>query len=214
MTEARTLTVAQAKASGTSLAVGNRPTPQQAAAKRVTTQRTRDSAAGVVAVAVLVNDKPPVPARRRSSPEVLEVERQDRQVVTLRDCHHRRVGIPKVEIRKAGVDLDGPPPQCGRDTGHSMLAGGERPEEQSRGSASDPRPEELVDLDDHGFRDQQIATELGDDARRQRMRPIPTIGRRDERPGVGDDPQLESTRSRRYCSARRPSSSGPSPEPT
>jgi hypothetical protein len=163
---------------------------------------------------MLVNDEAPEPPRRRRSPEVGEVERQDRQIVGLGDRHDRGIGVPKVELREAGVDLDGPPPQCGRHTGHSVLASGDRLEEQSSGSAVETRAEELVDLDDHGFWDEQIPTELGHDAGRERVRPIAAIGRGDERPGVGDDPQPESTRSRRYSSAKRPSSSGPSPDPT
>jgi hypothetical protein len=46
------------------------------------------------------------------------------------------------------------------------------------------------------------------------MSAVAPIRGRDERPGVGNRPQRASTSSRRYSSARRPRSSGPSPAPT
>jgi hypothetical protein len=79
---------------------------------------------------------------------------------------------------------------------------------------SDARAQQLVDLDDHRLRNDEVSAELGHQARSEGVGLIPAVRRGDERPGVGDDPQRASTSSFKYRSAARPRSSGPSPAST
>jgi hypothetical protein len=74
--------------------------------------------------------------------------------------------------------------------------------------------EKLVDLDHHGPEDKQLPPKLGHERGSQTVRPVAAIRRRDQRAGVGNDPQRAVTSSRTQRSASRPRSSGPSPEPT
>jgi hypothetical protein len=128
---------------------------------------------------------------------VLEVEGQDWQPLPLSEGHDASVGKTEVEISEAKVDLDRAPKQACRNRRERVLAGRDGSKERPRRHAVDPRTEELVDLDDHRPRDEQLAAELGDERRSEAVRTIAPVGGRDERPGVGDDLQREVTSSRR-----------------
>jgi len=107
--------------------------------------------------------------------------------------HHARVGEAEVEIGEAGVELDRPPHEAGREERHLVLAGAECLEEQPRGVRADSRAKQLVDLDDHRAGDDQLATDPRHELRRERVCAVAAVRRGDERPGVGDDPQRAVT---------------------
>jgi hypothetical protein len=78
-----------------------------------------------------------------------------------------------------------------------VLARGERLEKQARRAGADARTEKLVDLDQHRPWNHELPPQFGDERSGEAVRPVATVGRRDQRPGVGDDPQRAVTSSRR-----------------
>ena len=76
-----------------------------------------------------------------------------------------------------------------------MLAGVQRRQEQARGVGTDTGAQQLIDLDDHRARHDQIAAEAGDELGREAVRLVAPVRGRDQRPGVSDDPQRAETRS-------------------
>lgn len=128
---------------------------------------------------------------------MLEVERQDREAVPLRKSHHAAVDEAEVEIGEASVDLDGASEQRRGKEGHRVLADGNCSKECPSRADADTRPQELVDLDQHGRGNEQLAPELGDERRREPVGTIAPIRRRDEWPGIGDNSQRAATSSRR-----------------
>lgn len=128
---------------------------------------------------------------------MLEIEREDRQPVPLRKRHHTAVDEAEAEIREAGVDLHRASEQSLGQEGHRVLPGVERREKRPGGVGADARAEKLIDLDDDGVGNEQLAPELGHERRSQPMRTIAAIRRGDQRAGIGDDPQRAATSSRR-----------------
>jgi hypothetical protein len=92
-----------------------------------------------------------------------------------------------------------------------MLTGGEGFEEKARGVCADPGPKELTGLDDDWHRNNELTTEASDQLCGDAVRLVSPVGGRDQWTRVRDDLQRDSTSSRRYRSAARPRSSGPSP---
>jgi len=78
-----------------------------------------------------------------------------------------------------------------------MLPDRKRPEKGPGSLASHAGAEELVDLDDHGVRHEEIAPELRDQSRGQTEGGVAPIRGRDERRRVGDDFQRMVTSSRK-----------------
>jgi hypothetical protein len=68
-----------------------------------------------------------------------------------------------------------------------------RVEEEPRRVRADARAKELVDLDEHRVRYEQIASELGDECRSERVRLIAAVGSGDARARIDDDPQVAVT---------------------
>jgi hypothetical protein len=95
-----------------------------------------------------------------------------------------------------------------------VRAYGECAEEQARRLDADPRSYQVIDLDGNRNGDAEVAPEAADERSGQRVRRVTAIDRCNEGPRVGDDCQRLASASRRYCSARRLRSAGPSPEPT
>jgi hypothetical protein len=132
---------------------------------------------------------------RRS--EVLEVEGEDRQPVPLCDRHHAPIDEAQIEIGIASIELGGAPGDSRGEKQHGVFPADERSEECTCRMWADASAEELIDLDNHRVRNEQLAPELGDERGREPVRAIAPIRRRDQRPGVGDESQRAVTSSRR-----------------
>lgn len=76
-----------------------------------------------------------------------------------------------------------------------MLAGVQRREEQARSVRADPGAQQLIDLDNHGIWHDQPASQTSHELGGETVGPIASVGSRDQRSGVGDDPQRAETRS-------------------
>ena len=156
-----------------------------------------DSRVCGVGVARLVDDEPPVAAPWPRGSEVREVECEDRKIMPFGAGHDGSVGEAEVEIGEARVELDSAAKQAGREEGDRVLASRYRVEEEPRRVRADARAKELVDLDEYRVRYEEIASELADQGRRERVRLIAAVGGGDERARVGDDPQAVVTGARR-----------------
>lgn len=128
---------------------------------------------------------------------MLEVEGQDRQALALGHGHHRGVGEAEAEVGEARVDLNRASQQSRREEHDRVLAGGERIQERARGVAADTSAQELIDLDDDGFGNDEVPPELRHELGRERVRAVAPVRRREQRTGVGDDFQRALTSSRR-----------------
>jgi hypothetical protein len=128
---------------------------------------------------------------------VLKVEGQDRQALALGHGHHRGVREPEAEVGEARVDLNRASQQSRREEDDRVLAGGERIQERARGVTADPSAQELIDLDDDGFGNDELAPELRNELGREPVRAVAPVRRREQWPGVGDDLQRALTSSRR-----------------
>jgi hypothetical protein len=177
-------------------------------------ETSRTLSAEVLLVAVFVYDELPETVGGPRRPEMLEVEREYRQPITLGDRHHRCVAVAEAEISKRPINLDGAPQKRRRQIDHHMLAVGQGIQKQAGSVSADPGAQQLIDLDDHRLGNEQIPSKLGQQSCRKRMGFVPAVRSSDQRPRVGDDPQRASTSSFRYLSAARPRSSGPSPAAT
>ena len=155
------------------------------------------SAVCCVGVARLVDDEPPVAAPRLRGSEVREVEREDRKVVAFGASHDGGVGEAEVEIGEARLDLDSAAKQAGGEERDGVLADRGRVEEEPCRVRADARAKELVDLDEYRIRYEQIASELGDECRCERVSLIAAVGGGDEGACVGDDLQVVVTGARR-----------------
>lgn len=134
--------------------------------------------------------------------------------MALGDGHDRGVDEPEIEICVLRIELDGAPEEAWRHVRDRVVADGEGAKEQARRFGPDPVSHDVIDLDRHRIRNDEVSPEATDERRSQSMRRITTVDCRDERPGVRDDAQRFASASRRYSSARRLKSGGPSPEPT
>ncbi len=134
--------------------------------------------------------------------------------MAFRDRHHGRVDEPQLEVCIARVDLGGTPEQPRRQVDDRMLPAGDRGEECARSMRADPGTKELIDLDQHEVGDEEVAPQLGDERGAERVSAVTPVRCGDERPGIADDLQRADTSSRKYFSAMRPRSSGPSPDAT
>lgn len=150
---------------------------------------------GGLGVAGLIDHQAPEPPFGARGAEVLEVEREDRQAVTLGDRHDRSVGHSEVQVGEARVDRDGTAQQPRRQVGHIVLAGVQRREEQARSVRADPGAQQLIDLDNHGRWHDQPASQASHELGGETVSLIASVGSRDQRPGVGDDPQRAEMRS-------------------
>jgi hypothetical protein len=95
-----------------------------------------------------------------------------------------------------------------------MLTCGEGCEEQARGVCAQPGPQELIGLDHDWHRNNELTTEASDQFCGDAVRLVSPVGGRNQRTRVRDDLQRDSMSSRRYRSAARPRSFGPSPAAT
>jgi hypothetical protein len=128
---------------------------------------------------------------------VLEVEGEDRHPLALGNRHHRGVRKSETKVGEARVDLNRASQQSRRKECNRVLAGGECVEERTSRVVADTRTQELIDLDDHRVRNDEIAPELRYELRRERMRLVTAIRRREQWAAVGDDLQRALTSSRR-----------------
>jgi hypothetical protein len=117
-------------------------------------------------VAVFVDHELPEAVAGRRCPKVLEVEGQHGQSLAFGERHDRRVGVSETEISELGIESDGSPQERRRAEGDCVLAGGERREKQPRRRGRHARPQQLIHLDNDGFRDQKVPAELRDQCRR------------------------------------------------
>ena len=62
---------------------------------------------------------------------------------------------------------------------------------------ADPRAKQLIDLDDHRARHDQLTAKAGYELGRETVRLVAPVRGRDQRAGVSDDPQRAETRSDR-----------------
>src|SRR5262249_38966562 len=155
-------------------------------------------------IASLVDDEAPVATGRTRCAKVLEVERQEGEIVSLGVRHERRIGHPEVEVSVRSIELRCSSQQHGSEKCHLVFAGNQRFQETSCGPRSNPRPKEIIHLHDYGVEYDQLPTELRNEGGSQFVRFVPSVGSREEWAGVGEDPHRTVTGSRRYCSAIRP----------
>ncbi len=78
---------------------------------------------------------------------MLEVERQDRKVLLLGQCHHGRVDEPDTKVGEPGVDVYRAAKKPRRCKGNRVLAARHRLEERSRRRRRHSRPQKLINLD-------------------------------------------------------------------
>jgi hypothetical protein len=78
-----------------------------------------------------------------------------------------------------------------------VLLRDERVEKQTRRASTDPCAEQLIDLDQHRLGNDQLTTQLGDERGSEAVGPVAAVRRRNQRAGVGNDPQRAVTSSRR-----------------
>jgi hypothetical protein len=95
-----------------------------------------------------------------------------------------------------------------------MLSVEHRVQQRPRGGDRRTGAKQMISLDEHEIGDDEVAAEGGDERRGELVRLVTAVRRGDERPRVGDRPQRASIGARRYSSARRPRSVGPSPVAT
>jgi hypothetical protein len=150
-----------------------------------------------VRVARLVDHQLPEAPPRAGGPEVLEVEGEDRQVVTLGYRHDGGVREAEVQIGEAGVDLDRSAQQPGGEMGDSMLAGRQGREEEARCVWSNSRTQKLVGLDDHRDGDEELTPETSHELGGDAVGLVAPVGCGEQRPGVRDNLQLAGTKSAR-----------------
>ena len=117
-------------------------------------------------VAVFVDHEVPEAAGGRCGPEVLEVESQYWQALAFGERHDGRVGVSETEIGELGIKSDGSLQQRRRTRGDGVLAGSERREKQPRSRSRHASAQQLIHLNDDGFRDQQVPAKLCDQCRR------------------------------------------------
>ena len=153
------------------------------------------SAAHGFGVACFVDHELPVPGRWAGGAEVCEVEREDRQLVALGECHDGGVGESEVEVAVAAVDLDGAAENGGGEVGDFMLAALECCEEEARCVWSYSGACELVDFDEHGFGHDEVATDLRDELGCERVCFVAPAQCCEQRSGVCDDFQRAATSS-------------------
>lgn len=130
---------------------------------------------------------------RPSSAEILEIEGKDRELAALCECHDRGIYETEIEVGVLGVDLGCAAEQPRGHLCDAMLPAGKSRQERARGIRANPRTDQVVDLGDHRDRDDQISSEAGDQRCREIVRPVPSIHRRDQGPGVGDRPQCSKS---------------------
>ena len=159
--------------------------------------RERWLSAGVLLITTLVDDELPVSICGVRCAEVLEVEREYREMVALGDRHHDRVGIAEAEIGELCVDRHRAPERAGGAGHHGVFTVRERREKQSGDGSVHARAQQLIDLDDDGFGYEQAPAELGDQRGREGMGTVATVGRSNERARVRNDVQDACTSSAR-----------------
>ena len=138
---------------------------------------------------MFVDDELPVTASGVRCAEVLKVEGQHREPVPFGERHDRGIGVSESEIGELRIELDGSPEQRRRAGGDRVLAGGEGIEKQPRGRAAHARAQKLIDLDNDGFRDEQVPAKLRDQGGCQIVCAIAAIGRGNQWTSVRDDLQ-------------------------
>jgi hypothetical protein len=72
----------------------------------------------------------------------------------------------------------------------------------------------MIDLDGNRIGNEEVAPKAAHQCSCQRVRWVTAIDRCNDGSSVGDDGQRPASASRRYCSARRLRSGGPSPDAT
>jgi hypothetical protein len=133
----------------------------------------------VLLVAAFVYNELPETVCGPRRPEVLEVEREYRQPITLGDCHHCRIGVAEPEIGIRPINLDRAPQQHRRQIDHHMLTVGHGIQKQAGSVRSDPGAQQLIDLDDHRLGDEQIPSKLGHESYRKRTGFVAAVRRSD-----------------------------------
>lgn len=109
--------------------------------------------------------------------------------------HHRGIGQAKIKVGELCVDLDGPAKKAWRKIGHVMLTGIQRRRKQAGGMRANPRSQQLIDLDDHRTRHDEITTQPGHKLGRESMGLVTPVDGGNQRPGVRDNSQLTETNS-------------------
>jgi hypothetical protein len=145
---------------------------------------------------------------------VREVERENRKAVSLRHRHHTRIDEAEAEIRVLAVDLRGAAQQPGGEMRYGMLARRRRTEKHSARRSAKTRSNELIHLDENSVGNEELAAKEPDEVGGESVRRIAPIDSRNKRSRICDDSQRASMSSRRYSSARKLRSGGPSPAPT
>jgi hypothetical protein len=144
-----------------------------------------------------VDDESPEAADRAGRSKVVEVEGQDRKSHPLGKRHHACIDQTEIEIGETCVDLDGAAQSSCGEEGDRVLAGDHGVQEQPCAGGADARTKKLVNLDQNGFRNEQLAAKLSDERRGEAVRSVAAVGRGDERARVRNDSQRTATRSRR-----------------
>lgn len=134
--------------------------------------------------------------------------------MTLRVSHHRGIDEAQVEIPIPRIYL-----RCTLDQSLSheieiVFTSRHRGQESCTRIAVHSRPQQLIHFNDHRIQNDELAPKLSNESRRQIVRSVPSICCGNDGSGIAQHPQSLETSSRRYVSALRPRSSGPSPEAT
>lgn len=118
---------------------------------------------------------------------MLEVEREDRKSVAFGVRHHRRVREAEVEIREPFVDLRGASQQRRRQEADLMFAVDQRRQEQPSGLRAHARSKEMVSLNDHRIRDNEVSAEFRYKRSGESVRLVACIRCGDEGSGIRND---------------------------
>jgi hypothetical protein len=95
------------------------------------------------------------------------------------------------------VDLCGAAKEARTQEGHPMFGGCERGEEQPSRMGAHARAEQLIGLDYDRHGHDELSADLRHECCGQAVSFVASVGRRDERPGVRDDPHRAVTTLRR-----------------
>jgi hypothetical protein len=134
--------------------------------------------------------------------------------MSLRVSHDRAITDPQLERLVSGIELRRSTEERWREEPKQVFPLHQRSKKEPRRVRAEARSEQVIDLYNHDIENDEISAERRDERRRKLVALVPSVSCSDKGARVGDDPQRAAIGSRRYRSASRPRSGGPSPDAT